>query len=85
MDPKPTVGRVVLYRRVDDGVLVPAIVAEASDPDRLTLFIMDPHDGPIFENGGESVRIGPAAHFQRGVLYDHETCTPGRWSWPARV
>ena len=74
MNPQPTMGRVVLYRRIDDGVQVPAIIVDASDPERLTLFIMDSYPGaPI------------TGFFQRLVLYDHETSTPGRWSWPPRV
>ena len=85
MNPQPTLGRIVLYRRIDDGVLVPAIVADASDPERLTLFIMDPHDGVVIDHATQNASMGPSAHFQKGVLYDRETSTPGRWSWPPRV
>lgn len=82
MNPQPTVGRIVLYRRIDDGVPVPAIIADAQDQERLTLFIMDPHGGPPDKDGNKTVWPG---HFQRLVMYDHETGSPGRWSWPPRV
>lgn len=84
MNPQPTLGRIVLYRRIDDGVQVPAIIADASDPERLTLFIMDPHNGVLVDSASKTYQ-GPFAHFQSMVLYDREAQTPGRWSWPARV
>lgn len=78
-DPKPTVGRIVIYHLIDTGAAVPAVVVAVDplDSDRLELHVMHPkYQTPE----GEIVRAGC---FHANIVKKGDAA--GQWGWPPRV
>lgn len=70
---KPTIGRIVHYRLIDTGKIIPAIVVDVPSDDHVDLFVMSTLAGAA--DGGR-------AWFERGVRRGFEG---GRWEWPSRA
>lgn len=69
---EPSIGRIVHYRLIDSGKVVPAIIVDILDKERIDLFVMTSgRFGTEFEEG---------TFFERNV---RQGLAKGHWDWPS--
>lgn len=67
----PTIGRIVHYRLIDSGKIVPGIIVDVLEGGKVDLFVMTSgRFGTEFEEG---------TFFERSVIQGKDK---GKWSWP---